>query len=337
MFSYLAKRLAAATGLAVAATLAVFLIAHTVPDDPVLAMLGDKAASDPTIVATFRAHWGLNRPLWQQYLIFLNGLVHGDLGESIATRRPVVREIAQYAPATVELATTAALLAISVGIIWGSLAAVMRDSWVDYIARAVSLIGAAAPTFWLAFLAMAVFYGGLQLAPSPGRLSPTQLPPPNVTGFYTLDSLMAGNLEIFWESLSHLVMPATVLGASTLGLITRTMRASMLDSLGQEYVRVARGKGLREISVIAGHAAPNAIIPVVTLGGLAYAGLLSGAVLTETIFAWPGLGRFTFQSATASDFPAIMGITLVVALIYLLINLIVDVSYTFLDPRITRQ
>jgi peptide/nickel transport system permease protein len=337
LLGYLIRRLTAAGGLGIAATLVVFLVAHRVPADPVLAMLGDRAASDPQIVSMFRARWGLDKPLWQQYQLFLGGLAHGDLGESIATRRPVVRDIAQYAPATVELATAAALMAVSVGLLLGILAAVMRDSWIDHIARGVSLVGAAAPTFWLAFLALALFYGGLQLAPSPGRLALTDLPPPKVTGLDTVDSLIAGDWHLFAQSLAHLIMPAAVLAASTLGLITRTMRASMLETLAQEYVSVARAKGLREIFVITGHAVPNALIPVVTLGGLAYAELLSGTVLTETIFAWPGLGRYTYQSATALDFPAILGITLIVALVYLVINLIVDMSYAFLDPRIVTR
>jgi peptide/nickel transport system permease protein len=337
LLGYLARRLASASGLGLAATLVVFLVAHSVPADPVLAMLGDKAASDPHIVSMFRARWGLDKPLWQQYQLFLGGLAHGDLGESIATRRAVSRDIAQYAPATVELATTAALIAVSAGLLLGALAAVFRDSWIDHIGRAASLVGTAAPTFWLAFLALALFYGGLQIAPSPGRLALTDLPPPTVTGMYTVDSLIAGDWHLFAQSLAHLIMPAVVLAASTLGLITRTMRASMLDILAQEYVSVARAKGLRELLVIARHAVPNALIPVVTLGGLAYAELLSGTVLTETIFAWPGLGRYTYQSATALDFPAILGITLVVAVVYLVINLIVDVSYAFLDPRITAR
>jgi peptide/nickel transport system permease protein len=334
---YLVRRITVAFGLSIAATLFVFLIAHTVPTDPVLAMLGDKAASDPQIVSMFRARWGLDRPLWQQYVLFLQGAARGDLGESIATRRPVVRDIAQYAPATIELATSAALMAATIGLLLGILAAVARDSWIDHLARALSLIGTAAPTFWLAFIALAFFYGGLQVAPSPGRISLVDLPPPTVTGLYTIDSLLAGNPHLFVESVEHLIMPAAVLAASTLGLITRTMRASMLESLGQEYVSVARAKGLGEILVIGKHATRNALIPVVTLGGLAYAELLTGTVLTETVFAWPGLGRYTYQSATALDFPAILGITLIVAVTYLAINLAVDISYAFLDPRIVTQ
>jgi peptide/nickel transport system permease protein len=337
LLKYITGRLVAALGLALAATLAVFLIAHAVPADPVLAMLGDRAASDPETVARFRAHWGFDRPLWQQYLIFLQSLVHGDLGESIVTRRPVLSDIAQFAPATVELATVAAFIAAIVGVSLGVFASIMRDSWIDHLARGVSLIGVAAPTFWLAFLALALFYGELEIAPSPGRLGMSDLPPITFTGLYTVDSLVAGDYDAFRSALAHLVMPGAVLAAATVGLITRTMRASMLDSLSQDYVRVARAKGLSETSVVIGHAIPNALIPVVTLGGLAYAELLTGTVLTETIFAWPGLGRYTFQSAVALDVPAILGITLIVALVYLVINIVVDISYAFLDPRVIRR
>ena len=334
---YVFTRLATAAVMAVVATLIVFLVAHTVPADPVLAMMGDKASANPELVAKFRAHWGLDKPLWEQYWIFLTGLFQGDLGESIISRRGVVEDIFQYGPATIELATLAAILTAVVGIPFGVIAAVRRDTWVDHSARVTSLIGVSAPTFWLAFIVLAIFYGGLQIAPAPGRLDPGVSPPAHVTGMYLVDSLLARNYEVFHNALAHLMLPSIVLAASTTGLITRTTRASMLESLGQDYVRVARAKGLSERKVILGHALPNALIPVVTLGGLAYGELLAGTVLTETIFSWPGLGRYTFESAIALDFPAIMGMTLIVALIYLIINLIVDLSYLFIDPRVVRK
>lgn len=336
MVLYLVQRLAAAAVMAVLATLVVFLIANTVPGDPVLAQLGDMAASNPEIVREWRARWGLDLPLWERYGIFLAGLARGDLGISIASQRPVLEDIAQYAPATIELATVAFLLALAVGIPLGIVAAVWRDSWIDNLARAVSLIGVSSPTFWLAFVMLAVFYGWLGIAPGPGRLDPIAFPPPEVTGLFLVDSALAGDWETFRDAAAHLVLPAIVLASATLGLITRTTRAAMLENLGQDYVRVARAKGLPERGVVVGHALPNALIPVVTLGGLAYANLLTGAVMTETVFSWPGLGRYTFRSAAALDFPAIMGITLVVSISYLLINLLVDISYAALDPRVRR-
>jgi peptide/nickel transport system permease protein len=333
---YVATRVVASVLMALAATLVVFLIAHTVPADPILAQLGDKASANAELVARFRARWALDRPLWEQYAIFVGRLAQGDLGESIASRRPVLADIGQYAPATIELATLAALLTLLVGVPLGVLAAVKRDGWLDHGARLACLVGVSAPTFWLAFIVLALFYGGLQIAPSPGRLDAGAVPPPHVTGLFLLDSLLARDWPTFRSALAHMLLPAAVLAASTLGLITRTTRAAMLDVLGQDYVRVARAKGLTEGGVVRGHAVPNALLPVVTLGGLAYAELLAGTVLTETIFSWPGLGRYTYQSAIALDFPAIMGVTLLVAVIYLAMNFVVDVSYSWLDPRVTR-
>jgi peptide/nickel transport system permease protein len=321
----------------VLATLVVFIIASLVPADPILAQLGDMQAADEALVAAYRAKWGLDLPLWQQYWIFLTKLAHGDFGISISSQRPVLADIAQYAPATIELSTVAFVLAVLVGVPLGVLAAVRRDSWIDHLARLLSLIGVSAPTFWLAFIMLALFYGGLRIAPGPGRLDVIFLPPPTVTGLYLIDSALAGQWDVFQNAAAHLVLPGIVLAATTLGLITRTTRAAMLEALHQDYVRVARAKGMAEWAIVRRHALPNALIPVVTLGGLAYAVLLSGTVLTETIFSWPGLGRYTFRSAVTLDFPAIMGITFIVAVVYLVINLIVDLSYALLDPRVVRS
>jgi len=337
MRRYIALRLVTTVFLAIAATLVVFLVAHVVPTDPIRAHLGDLGSSKPDIVAAYRVRWGLDKALWEQYVIYLQGLTRGDFGISIQTERPVLRDIVQYAPATFELATLAALMAAAIGIPLGVLAAVFRDSWADHLARFVSLIGVAAPTFWLAFLALALFYGGLQIAPSTGRLDISVAPPPTVTGAYLIDSLIAGEPATFLNALAHMVLPAAVLAASSLGLITRTTRASMLETLGQDYIRTARAKGLRERVVVVRHALRNALVPVITLAGLTYAQLLSGAVMTETIFSWPGLGRYAFQAAGALDFPAITGVTLVVAVTYLIVNLLVDLSYALVDPRIVSR
>ncbi len=336
MIRYLAMRLASMLVMVVLATVVIFLIASQVPADPVLAQLGDLQASDPEMVASYRAKWGLDLPLWHQYALFLKGLVQGDLGISIATHRPVLDDIVQYAPATIELATVSFLLALVVSLPLGILAAVRRDSWVDHLARFISLIGVSAPTFWLAFIMLAVFYGGLQVAPGPGRLDVIALPPPAWSGLYLIDSAITGQWDTFRDAAAHLVLPSIVLAASIVGMLTRTVRASMLEALAQDYVRVARAKGMRESAIVIRHALPNALVPVVTLGGIAYALLLTGAVMTETVFSWPGLGRYTFRSAVALDFPGILGITVVVAAVYLLVNLAVDLSYALLDPRVTR-
>jgi peptide/nickel transport system permease protein len=336
MLRYVLTRLLGAAAMAVLATLVVFLIANTVPGDPVLAQLGDLAASNPDTVREWRAKWGLDLPLWERYARFLWGVLHGDLGTSIASQRPVLADIAQYAPATIELATIAFVVALAIGIPLGIAAAVRRDSWVDAAARVISLVGVSSPTFWLAFIMLAIFYGGLQIAPGPGRLDPIAFPPEEVTGLFLVDSILAGDWEAFHDAAAHLVLPSIVLAAATIGLITRTTRAAMLEAMQQDYVRVSRAKGLRERFIILRHVLPNALIPVVTLGGIAYANLLAGAVMTETVFSWPGLGRYTFRSAAALDFPAIMGITLVVSVSTLLVNLLVDLSYAALDPRVRR-
>jgi peptide/nickel transport system permease protein len=334
MLRFLIARIGALLAMTLLATLVVFLIANTVPGDPVLAQLGDQAASDPVFVAQWRHEYGLDKPLWERFGIFVVGLLHGDLGRSIHSQRPVLDDVAEYGPATLELASVSFVLTLAVGIPLGIFAAVKRDTWIDHLARIVSLLGVSSPTFWLAFMLLAVFYGYLQIAPGPGRLDPIGLPPPTVTGSYLIDSVLAGDWETFRDAAAHMVLPSIVLASATIGLITRTTRASMLESIRQDYVRMGRAKGLKESRVIMRHVLPNALVPVVTLGGLAYANLLTGAVLTETVFSWPGLGRYTFLSAAALDFPAIMAITLLVAITYLVINLLTDISYALLDPRV---
>jgi peptide/nickel transport system permease protein len=337
LLRYVVARVLGMIVMIVLATLVVFLIAALVPADPILAQLGDLQAANEALVQRYRDRWGLDLPLWQRYWIFLTGLAQGDFGISIASQRPVLDDIAQYAPATVELGSVAFVLSILIGIPLGILAAVKRDRWIDHVARVVSLIGVSAPTFWLAFIFLALFYGHLGIAPGPGRINVILLPPPKVTGLYLIDATIAGDWQVLRNVAAQLVLPSLVLTATTLGVITRTTRASMLEAMSQDYVRVARAKGLTEGQIIRRHALPNALIPVVTLGGLAYAILLSGTVLTETIFSWPGLGRYTFRSAVALDFPAIMGITFIVAVVYLVINLLVDLSYALLDPRVVRR
>src|SRR6516165_436985 len=222
MLRYIVQRLGLTVAMALAATLVIFLIANTVPGDPILAQLGDVAASNKAFVAEWRAKWGLDLPLLERYLIFLKGLAHGDLGISIASQRPVLEDIAQYAPATIELSTVGFLISVIIGVPLGMLAAIRRDSWVDHLARIISLIGVSSPTFWLAFIMLALFYGGLQIAPGPGRLNPIAFSPPTVTGLFLIDSLIAGDFSTFRDSAAHLVLPSLVLAAATLGLITRT-------------------------------------------------------------------------------------------------------------------
>ena len=319
---------------ALGVTLISFVISHAVPADPIVSNLGQQASQRPEIVAAFKQRWGLDRPLYEQYFAFMGNLVRGDLGTSINTRRPIMADVSQFLPATVELSTVAILFALVVGLPLGTFAALHRDGPIDHLARLVSLVGVSIPIFWLATVSLVIFYAALQIAVGPGRLGPQIQPPPPRTGFLTVDSLLAGDLTTFHSAVDHLMLPGIVLGSSVMGLITRVTRSSLLEVLGKDYVRTARAKGLVEHLVIGRHALRNALIPTVTVLGLAYGSLLSGAVMTETIFAWPGLGRYAYQSAISNDFPAIMGVTFVIALIYSVVNLLVDLTYALLDPQI---
>jgi peptide/nickel transport system permease protein len=315
-------------------TLMTFVLSHAVPADPIAANLGEQAAANPEIVAAFRHQWGLDRPLYEQYGIYLWHLAHGDFGTSISTRQPVGLDLRQRLPATIELAFAAMAISVAIGIPLGILSAVRRERATDQLTRVGSLVGVSVPIFWLGLVAIFVFYNRLGWAPAPGRLSATIQRPPFVTGFVVLDALLAGRTDAALDALRHLVLPAVVLSSYSVSVITRMTRGSMLEILGEDYVRTARAKGLHERAVVLRHAARNSLIPVVTIIGLSFGGLLSGAVITETVFSWPGLGLYAFSSATSLDFPAIMGVGVVVATVYLLVNLIVDVAYALLDPRI---
>jgi peptide/nickel transport system permease protein len=334
LYRYIARRVLLLFPMLIGITLLSFLLSHAVPADPVAANLGDQAAADPTIVAAFRHRWGLDQPLYRQYLIYLWNLLHGNMGVSISTRQPVLLDLRQHLPATIEIAAAAMLLSLATGIPLGMLAAVNRERPIDQAARVASLVGVSTPVFWLGLVAIVVFYAHLGWAPAPGRLSPTITPPPFVTGFVLVDAILSGRWDAAADWLGHLVLPAVVLSSYSLGIVTRMMRGSMLEVLGEDYVRTARAKGVTRLAVIVKHAARNALIPIITIVGLSFGGLLSGAVVTETVFSWPGLGLYAFSSATSLDFPAIMGSGIVVAAVYVLVNLVVDVAYAFFDPRI---
>jgi peptide/nickel transport system permease protein len=331
---YIARRLILMVVAALGVTLISFIVAHSVPTDPIVSNLGQIASQRPEIVKAFREKWGLDKPLHEQYFTFVRNLARGEFGTSINTRRAITKDLALFLPATVELATAAVVFALLLGLPLGIFAAVRRDCPIDHLARMISLIGVSIPIFWLATVSLVLFYATLHWTVGPGRLGPQLERPDYVTGFFTVDSLLEGDLESFKDAVSHLILPGLVLASSIMGLITRITRSSMLEVLSQDYTRTARAKGLRESVVVARHALRNALIPTVTVLGLAYGGLLSGAVMTETIFAWPGLGRYAFQSVRTNDFPAIMGVTFVIGIVYVVVNLFVDLLYGWLDPRI---
>ena len=334
LYLYILRRAILTVPLLIGITLIAFIIAHIVPADPITANLGQRAMSDPAIVAAFKAEWGLDKPVPTQYLIYVGNLLRGNLGTSIRTKRPVLDDLKAYLPATLELATTSTFFGVGLGLFLGVLSAVERGKPVDFFARFISLIGISAPVFWMALLSLTIFYVGLRIVPGLGRLDTSIAAPPVVTGLLTIDSLLSGRWDAFSNAVGHLILPSLVLGSYSMGLITRVTRSSMLETLEQDYIRTARSKGLRERIVRQRHALRNALIPVVTVIGLSYGTLLSGAVLTETIFAWPGIGRYAYQASTTLDFPVIMGVSLVIALIFIVINLIVDILYYVVDPRI---
>lgn len=334
MLTYFLRRLLFLIPVLFGMTLIAFVVARTMPTDPVVSAIGDQAATDPAIVHAYRQKWGLNKPLTEQYMIYMRHLMHGDLGISIYTHRPVTRDILDYLPATVELATTAILISIVVAIPLGVIAAVKRGGVIDFVVRMVSLLGVAMPIFFLALLSIAVFYVWLGIAPSPSRLGFIAAPPPRVTGLYTIDSLISGQFSTFLDSCAHLVLPAVVLASWSIGLLLRVTRTATLSVLHQDFLRTARAKGARQFYVIRKHCLRNALIPVVTIVGLSYGDLLSGSILIETIFAWPGIGRYAYTAATRADFPAIIGVALVVAFFYTIVNLVVDILYAVLDPRV---
>ncbi len=334
LHQFLARRLFLMIPLLIGISLVAFTISNAIPADPTAANLGERAAADPEIVATFREKWGLDEPLHVQYLTYLSNLLKGDMGTSIRSRRPVSEELGRFLPATIELATFGILVSLVVGVIFGIVSAVWRNRPIDFIVRVLSLIGVSAPVFWLALIGLIVLYLRWGVVPGPGRLDARIRPPAGVTGLYTIDSLLAGDWHTFRNALEHLILPSLVLGAYSAGLITRITRSSMLEVLSMEYMTTARSKGLREWTVITRHGLRNALMPVVTIIGLSYGSLLSGAVLTETIFAWEGIGRYAYNAARTLDFPVLMGVSMLIAIIFVLMNLIVDILYYWLDPRL---
>lgn len=310
-----------------------FAISHLVPGDPARLVAGDRAT--PEIVAAVRADLGLDKPLPQQYLHYMGQLLHGDLGTSIRTRRPVAQDIVAFFPATLELALVALVLATLVGVPLGVLSAVWRNRFIDHVARIVAVTGVSTPAFWLGLGLIVVFYGHLGWFPGGGRLDQGVAPPPHFTGLYLVDALLSGQWHLLPDIIRHLALPAVTLGFVHLGIVARQIRSSMLEQLGEDYVRTARAYGLSPWTVIMRHALPNALIPSVTMLGLALGDLLYGAVLTETVFSWPGMGAYVVDSIQALDFPAVMGFAVVVSFAYVILNLLVDLLYRWLDPRIT--
>jgi peptide/nickel transport system permease protein len=332
--NFILRRLVLAVPTLLGVTLVTFLVSHVIPADPLDLILKNRAQANPEIVAAYRERFGLDRSLPEQYLTYVGGLLRGDLGESFVTRQPVAADLATYLPATIELAFAAMAISVVVGVPLGVLAAVRYGSWIDHLARFLSTVGAAVPAFWLGLVLLFVLYYRLGLLPGPGRLDATLAEPPRQTGMILIDSLLAGDGAAFRSGIRHLILPAIVLASYPVAMLARLTRASLLEALGADYVRTARAKGLAEQQVVGWHALRNALIPAVTAAGLAFGYLLAGAVTVEIVFSWPGIGRYAVNAATALDYPAILGITLVIAVVFVGANLVVDLLYGLLDPRI---
>lgn len=329
------RRLALAIPTVLGLLIVTFLLANFLPGDSLSRLLGDRAASNPEIVARYRAEWGLDGSLPERFWAYLTNLVTGDFGESTLSRRPVAEDLADYLPATLELAVAAILVAGTLGLGLGILAATFHRRWPDLTVRMIALVASGVPVFWLGLLLLQLLYLDLGVVPGPeGRLSAGVDPPPTITGAYTLDALLTGRWSTFGDAIWHLVLPSLVLGSFFLGLLARITRASMLDVLRAPYLVTARSKGLTPRQILFGHSLPNALLPTITILGLAVGGLLAGAVLTETVFSWPGIGRYAVDAAKALDYQAILGVTFLIGVIYVLTNALIDIVYAGLDPRI---
>ncbi|MFM2482130.1 ABC transporter permease [Celerinatantimonas sp. YJH-8] len=312
-----------------------FIISHLIPGDPARLLAGDRASAE--MVAHIRHQLGLDLPLYQQFIHYLNELVHGDLGTSIRTGQPVLTDLKTFFPATLELAFSALLIAIFIGVPLGVISAVYRNRLLDHLVRLLSVVGISTPAFWLGLGAIVLFYGNLGWFPGGGRLESWLTPPAHVTGMYTVDALLSGDWEVLIDALHHLLMPALTLAFVHLGIVARQIRSAMLEQLSEDYIRTARANGLPGWRIVLGHALPNALIPSITILGLALGDLLYGAVLTETVFAWPGMGAYVIQSIQALDFPAVMGFAVVVSFAYVIVNLVVDLLYLWVDPRMRKE
>ena len=331
---FIGKRLVYLVIMLIGVATLVFILTKLIPGDPVTANLSQRALSDPEIVAAYKLRYGLDKPLITQYLYYMRNLLQLDLGTSIRTGNGVLAELGRCFPATIELALWSIVIASVLGIFFGIISAIKRNSVIDQIVRAISVTGVSVPSFWLALLVLFFFYYKLHLMPGPGRLGTGFVPPVTVTGLYVIDALLEGDLPKTVDAIRHLILPSCVLAAFTMGLITRTTRSNLLDVMSTDYIRTARAKGLSRSRLIVRHALGNALIPVLTVIGLGLGNLLGGMVLVETIFNWPGVGQFAYQSVMSADFPAIIGVALLIALNYMVINTVVDILYGVIDPRV---
>jgi peptide/nickel transport system permease protein len=334
MASFVARRIAQMIIVLFVVSITTFVIMRVLPGDPVSVMLGLGPVSDDTVQA-MREQMGLDEPIYVQYWTYMGDILRGDMGRSLHTGQPVFDDLMRRLPASAELAFYSLLLGLLVGVPLGIIAAIRRNSALDRIIRLFTVSGVSIPVFWLGIILVYLFYYRFDLVPPPdGRVSREFDDHASITGFVTFDAILTGNVGLLKDSFGHLLLPMVTLSYESLAIITRMVRTSMLDALSKQYVTVSRSKGLRERNVIVKHALRNAVIPLVTVVALAVGRLLGGAVLVETVYNWPGAGRYVVDSLLSRDYSPVQGFILVSAALYALINLVVDISYGFLDPRI---
>ncbi len=332
MNAYVLRRILTLILVLIGMSLLTFTVTRMIPADPARAAAGMDASLE-TLEAV-RHDLGLDRPLPEQYWRYISGVLRGDLGVSFMNRQPVMDDIRQFLPASIELAVASILICVPLGVVLGVITALKAGSWTDAITRIFAILGVSIPIFWLALLLQLLFYRELHWFPAAGRLSVQFSAPPTVTGMYLVDTLLARDWGAFRSALQHIILPAVTLAVANVAVITRITRSSLLEVLSADYVRTARAKGLAEWRVLGRHALKNAMVPVVTIIGLQLGALIAWVFLVETIFSWPGIGSYMVRAIMDSDFNAVMGVTLVTSFIYVVINLLVDLSYLLLDPRI---
>jgi dipeptide transport system permease protein len=335
MLSYLARRIGLLIPTFIGITIVAFGFIRVLPGDPVLLMAGERGMTNERYAELLR-EFGYDRPIWQQYLDYMARLLQGDFGNSIVTKRPVLDEFLTLFPATLELSLCAMIFAVVLGLPAGVLAATNRGKFLDQTIMGTALVGYSMPIFWWGLLLIMFMSGWLGLTPVSGRISLMYFFPP-VTGFMLIDSLLSGQKGAFASALSHLILPTIVLGTIPLAVIARQTRSAMLEVLGEDYVRTARAKGLAPMRVVGVHALRNALIPVITTIGLMIGTLLAGAILTETIFSWPGIGKWMVDSISRRDYPVVQSGLLLIALMVMIVNLIVDATYGLINPRIRHR
>ncbi|MGB7336758.1 MAG: ABC transporter permease subunit [Salaquimonas sp.] len=332
MFGFILKRIGLLIPTFIGITIVAFTFVRILPGDPVLLMAGERGLT-PERHQQLLQEFGYDRPIWEQYLDYLGKLLSGDLGNSIVTKQPVLGEFFTLFPATVELAFCAMLIALFIGIPAGIFAATKRGTFVDQSIMGTALVGYSMPIFWWGLLLIIVFSGWLQWTPVSGRISLLYYFP-QVTGFMLIDSVLSGQKGAFSSAVSHLILPSIVLATIPLAVIARQTRSAMLEVLGEDYVRTARAKGLSTRRVVGIHALRNAMIPVITVIGLSVGTLLAGAILTETIFSWPGIGKWMVDSISRRDYPVVQSGLLLIAAMVMIVNLLVDMTYGLINPRI---